>query len=86
MKKVITGTTNTVVANHNQTTTVFVFSGDLGAGSAKLAFSDSNGQYVDIPEGAITVPSTLSLVHGQGNFPVLVATNVTNLIVQSYGG
>lgn len=86
MKKVITGTANTVVADHKQANTVFIFSGDLGAGSAKLAFSDSLGNFVDVEDGAVTVPSTLSLLHGQGNLPVIITDNVTDLVVQSYGG
>lgn len=86
MKKVITGTAKTVVVDHAQANTVFVFTGDLGTGTAKLVFSDGVGGTVDIEDGEITVPSTLNLLHGSGNLPVVVSDNVTNLVVVSHGG
>lgn len=83
MKKVIKGTANTVLLNKKTSSTVVTFAGDLGSGAAFLALGNGTDTPVPIPDGALTEPTVVNVTHGFNNSVIVVATDVTEIVVTS---
>lgn len=85
MKTKIVGTDTVKLTNQNYTAGVITVSGDLGGGSAKLVFSNGDGDFIDVPDGDVVVGDVVELTHGLGNIPYIVVTGATELVVNYHG-